>query len=353
MNSNQFDLKRVIDRLEFVSAKTREIKAELELISDYSSAIYIDKCKKLADYEEEYSQLIGLKRLIENIRDAQSILNSNKELDLQQLAEEELKKSIPLAEALYDDIFSESSKYQTSILEIRAGAGGDESSLFAQDLFRMYTFFIKSKGGEIEVTDSEISEAGGYKSIKARIEGKNIYKYLEFESGVHRVQRIPSTENAGRIHTSTVTVAILPEVEDIEIEINPNDLIIESFKAGGPGGQNVNKNKTAIRVIHKPTGIIIECKDGKQQQRNKELALRELQSKLYQIEKEKQDSKISGIRKSQIGTASRSEKIRTYNYPQNRITDHRIKKSWYNLTEVINGDLEELLTETRFEMNRL
>jgi peptide chain release factor 1 len=229
------------------------------------------------------------------------------------------------------------------ILEIRAGAGGDESSLFAQDLFRMYTRFAESKGWKTEVMSSSVSPIGGLKEIVVAINGKGVYSLLKYESGVHRVQRVPKTEAAGRIHTSTVTVAVLPEAEEIDLKIDPNDLKIEAFGASGPGGQNVNRNYTAIRITHKPSGMVVSCQDEKSQHRNKEKALRVLRSRLLDIAEREQAEKIASNRRSQVGTGERSEKIRTYNFPQSRVTDHRINETLHNLEEFLDGKLEPLL----------
>jgi peptide chain release factor 1 len=228
-------------------------------------------------------------------------------------------------------------------LEIRAGAGGDESSLFAQDLFRMYTRFAESKGWKTEVVSSSLSPIGGLKEIIVGISGRGVYSRLKFESGVHRVQRVPKTESSGRIHTSTVTVAVLPEADEIDLKIDSKDLKIEAFGASGPGGQNVNRNYTAIRISHKPSGLVVSCQDEKSQHRNKEKALRVLRSRLLDIAEREQAEKIATRRKSQVGTGERSEKIRTYNFPQSRVTDHRINLTLHNLEGVLDGKLDELI----------
>ena len=228
-------------------------------------------------------------------------------------------------------------------LEIRAGAGGDESSLFAQDLFRMYTRFAESKSWKVEVMSSSVSPIGGFKEIVAGISGKGVYSQLKYESGVHRVQRVPKTEGGGRIHTSTVTVAVLPEAEEIDLKIDPKDVKIEAFGASGPGGQNVNRNYTAIRVTHRPSGLVVSCQDEKSQHRNKDKAMRILRSRLLDIAEREQAEKIAVSRKSQVGTGERSEKIRTYNFPQSRVTDHRINLTLHNLEEILNGKLDALV----------
>jgi len=239
-----------------------------------------------------------------------------------------------------------------AILEIRAGAGGEEASLFGAEIFRMYKNYSEKKGWDVQVIGSSITEAGGYKEIIAHIKGKNVYKMLKYESGVHRVQRIPVTESSGRIHTSTVSVAVLPEAEDIDIKINPEDIKVEVMRASGAGGQCVNKTDSAVRITHFPTGIIVSCQETKHQAQNKEKAMILLRSRLYDKKKEDEQNKRSTMRSSMIGSAMRAEKIRTYNYPQNRVTDHRIKKSWFNLEEILDGSLDGIIEDIRNGIQR-
>ena len=229
------------------------------------------------------------------------------------------------------------------ICEIRAGAGGEEAALFAGTLFRMYNMYAERKHWKVEVLNENETGLGGYKEISFMITGKGVYSRLKFESGVHRVQRVPDTESSGRIHTSTATVAVLPVVEDVEIEINPADIKMEVFRSSGAGGQHINKTSSAVRLIHEPSGIVVECQTERSQFQNRENAMKMLRTKLYEIEKSKQDSEISNARKSQVGSGDRSEKIRTYNYPQGRITDHRIGMSIYQMENFLNGDLDEMI----------
>ena len=229
------------------------------------------------------------------------------------------------------------------ICEIRAGAGGEEAALFAGTLFRMYTMYAEKKHWKLEVLNENETGLGGYKEISFMITGKGVYSRLKFESGVHRVQRVPDTESSGRIHTSTATVAVLPVVEDVEIEINPADIKMEVFRSSGAGGQHINKTSSAVRLIHEPSGIVVECQTERSQFQNRDNAMRMLRTKLYEIEKQKQDSEIANSRKSQVGSGDRSEKIRTYNYPQGRITDHRIGMSIYQMENFLNGDLDEMI----------
>jgi peptide chain release factor 1 len=238
----------------------------------------------------------------------------------------------------------------TAILEIRSGAGGDEAGLFARDLYRMYSRYGEKSGWKITENYVNENEAGGIKTLTAEIKGQNVYNLLKYESGVHRVQRIPITEAAGRIHTSTATVAILPKFKRIEIEIKPEDLKWDFFRSGGKGGQNVNKVSTAVRLTHIPTGTVVECQEERFQGRNREKALEILRSKLYSEMQEQKVKNISDLRSSQVGSAERSEKIRTYNFPQDRVTDHRINKTWHSIEKVMDGEIENILKETREEM---
>ena len=229
------------------------------------------------------------------------------------------------------------------ICEIRAGAGGEEAALFAGTLFRMYTMYAEKKHWKLEILNENETGLGGYKEISFMITGKGVYSRLKFESGVHRVQRVPDTEASGRIHTSTATVAVLPEVEDVDIELNPSDIKMEVFRSSGAGGQHVNKTSSAVRLIHIPTGMVAECQTERSQVQNREYAMRMLRSRLYEKEKQERDAKLANERKTQVGSGDRSEKIRTYNYPQGRITDHRIGMSIYQIEDFLNGNLDEMI----------
>jgi peptide chain release factor 1 len=246
-------------------------------------------------------------------------------------------KSLLLPKDPYDE--------KNVLLEVRAGAGGDESSLFAQDLFRMYARYAEHKGWKFEVLETSVSPIGGFKEAVAGIQGKKVFSFLKYESGVHRVQRVPKTEASGRIHTSTVTVAVLPEADEVDVKLDPKELKIEAFGSSGPGGQNVNRNYTAIRITHKPSGLVVSCQDEKSQHRNKEKALRVLRARLLDIAERERRSKIADSRRAQVGTGERSEKIRTYNFPQSRITDHRLNESFHNIEAVLDGGLDEILDD--------
>jgi len=305
--------------------------------------------KERAELEPLVRKYDDYKRVAKQIRESEAILaDKDSDTELRGLAESELKELAEKARTLEDElklllIPKDTRDEKNVILEIRAGAGGDESSLFAQDLFRMYSRFAETSSWKLEVLETSVSPIGGFKEIIVGIRGKNVFSSLKYESGVHRVQRVPKTEASGRIHTSTVTVAVLPEANEVDINIDPKDLKIDAFGASGPGGQNVNRNYTAIRVTHRPSGLVVSCQDEKSQHRNKEKALRILRSRLLDIAQSKQDAEISKNRRSQVGTGERSEKIRTYNFPQSRVTDHRLNLTVHNLQGVLDGNLREIV----------
>jgi len=266
-----------------------------------------------------------------------------KELYNQEIAECTAKKAE--LEKQRDDILypSDPQDSRSVFLEIRAGAGGQEAALFAADLFKMYTNYALRRGWQASLVEEASTELGGFKELVIHIRGRDVYKYLKFESGVHRVQRVPKTEGAGRIHTSTVTVAVLPELEDVEVTINQGDLRVDTYRAGGAGGQHVNKTDSAVRITHIPSGLVVACQDERSQIKNRQKAMKILQARLFAYEKEKQDALVSASRKQQVGTGERAEKIRTYNFPQNRVTDHRTEVTLKKLDMVIQGDMEDLL----------
>jgi len=308
--------------------------------------------EELSYYSTVATKVTQIQKAISEYEEAQELLNDD---EMKDLAQTELEKNEQIITELDEEItalkidreFADEDDMKSAVLEIRAGAGGDEAALFAADLFRMYKSYSLSKGWNISIIDYNLTEGGGYKEVIAQINGKGVYKELKYESGVHRVQRVPVTESSGRIHTSTASVAILPEAKNVDIEIKPEDLEIEVMRASGAGGQCVNKTDSAVRITHLPTGITVSCQETKHQAQNKEKAMQLLRARLYERKKAEQAEKRSDLRSSQIGTAMRAEKIRTYNFPQNRVTDHRIKKSWHNLEDILNGDIEELLEETR------
>lgn len=301
--------------------------------------------KEHAEIEEVALKYKEYKQVQQSIEEAQEMLNDP---EMKELAEEELyenKEKLPKIEEELKILLipKDPDDDKNIICEIRAGAGGDEAALFAGTLYRMYSMYAERKHWKIEVLNENETGLGGYKEISFMVTGKGVYSRLKFESGVHRVQRVPETEASGRIHTSTATVAVLPVVEDVQIEINPADIKLEVFRASGAGGQHVNKTSSAVRLIHIPTGIVAECQTERSQTQNREYAMKLLKSRLYEVEKQKRDSELANERKSQVGSGDRSEKIRTYNYPQGRITDHRIGLSIYQMENFLNGDLDEMI----------
>jgi peptide chain release factor 1 len=299
------------------------------------------------------------KELKEQLSQAKELLETEEDDELRRLAEEEVERLEAQIEQLEMELIEailpkDPNDGRTVIMEIRAGAGGEEAALFAADLYRMYTKYAEKKNWKVEVFHSHPTELGGFKEIVLAISGKDVWRHLKYESGVHRVQRIPITESSGRIHTSTATVAILPEPEEVDVQINEEDLEIETMLSSGPGGQHMQKNETAVRIRHKPTGIVVVCQDQRSQYQNKVRALRILRAKLLELRRQEQEQKMMQARKAQIGTGDRSEKARTYNFTQNRITDHRIGLTVYNLTEVLDGDLDEIISALRkHEMQQL
>ena len=305
--------------------------------------------KEHAELEPIVEKYREYKKVQKQFDDAKEMLeDSNIDKELKDLAEMEMleaKEKLPEIEEEIKILLIPKDKDDDKnvICEIRAGAGGEEAALFAGTLFRMYSMYAEKKHWKLEILNENETGLGGYKEISFMITGKGAYSRLKFESGVHRVQRVPDTEASGRIHTSTATVAVLPVVEDVEIEINPSDIKMEVFRSSGAGGQHINKTSSAVRLIHEPTGIVVECQTERSQFQNKDNAMRMLKTKLYDMEKQKQDSEVRNARKSQVGSGDRSEKIRTYNYPQGRITDHRIGLSIYQMEDFLNGNLDEMI----------
>ncbi len=303
--------------------------------------------REIAELSKRYSRLKEAVNLKEDIDFLMEDLELWKEIAKEEpAAVEEIEKTELKIEEKISEIISllTPSEHPVGvIMEIRAAAGGEEAALFAADLFRMYSRYADRKGWKVEIVDSHRTDLGGYKEIIFFVKGKDAHKFLKYERGVHRVQRIPQTESGGRIHTSTATVAVLPEVEDVEVIIDPKDLRIETFKASGHGGQYVNKTESAVRITHIPTGIVVSIQTERSQHQNKEMAMRILRAKLYELEHIKKKSEIDDLRKSQIGSGDRSEKIRTYNFPQNRVTDHRINYTSHRLEEILEGSLDEII----------
>jgi peptide chain release factor 1 len=339
----------LIIKLENLCARHEEIAA---LLSDLQTINDQDKFRQLS---MEYSQLEDLVKKFGAFQQAREALVNAREMlneddaDMREMAEEEIRDNETLLGTLEIDLQTlllpkDPSDSANVFLEVRAGTGGDEAAIFAGDLFRMYSRYAESRRWQLEILNSNEGEHGGYKEIIARIIGQGAYSHLKFESGAHRVQRVPETESQGRVHTSAATVAIIPETADVEkIEINPSDLRIDTFRASGAGGQHVNKTDSAIRLTHLPTGTVVECQDERSQHKNKARAMSLLQARIYDAEKQKQDKEQAAERKSLVGGGDRSERIRTYNYPQGRITDHRINLTLYKLDEIMQGGLAHVV----------
>ncbi len=348
----------MLDKLHGIEEKYAELnQALMEVGSDYQRAAELNmersELEPLVEKAHSYHELLSLKE------ETQPLLNSE-DSEIRQLAEDEiteLDKQIETIESEIKNMLLPRDKRDSRnvIMEIRAGTGGDEAALFAADLFRMYSRYAEKHNWEIDVLSASEIGIGGYKEIIFMVKGKGAYSRLKYESGVHRVQRIPVTESSGRIHTSTATVAVLAEVDEVEVNIPESDIRIDVYKSAGAGGQNVQKNSTAIRLTHLPTGIVVQCQDERSQLQNKLRAMSILRARLYEIEEEKRRNELDQTRRSQVGTGERAEKIRTYNYPQSRVTDHRINLSSYNLPAIMDGDLDEFMDElaTRSEAERL
>ena len=336
----------MFDKLELVEKRYDELT---QMISDPDVIANQTEWQKLmkehASIEEVVQKYREYKKEKQDMEEAKEMMQDPEMKELAEAEFYEAKEKLPQIEEELKILLipKDPDDDKNIICEIRAGAGGEEAALFAGTLFRMYTMYAEKKHWKLEVLNENETGLGGYKEISFMITGKGVYSRLKFESGVHRVQRVPDTESSGRIHTSTATVAMLPVVEDVQIEINPADIKMEVFRSSGAGGQHINKTSSAVRLIHEPSGIVVECQTERSQFQNRDNAMRMLRTKLYEIEKQKQDSEIANSRKSQVGSGDRSEKIRTYNYPQGRITDHRIGMSIYQMENFLNGDLDEMI----------
>ena len=347
----------LLEKLETFYIRFREIGqliTDPEVIQDMNRFVKLNK--EYRDLEQIVEAGDELKRAVSSYDEAQEILNTETDKELKEMAEmeiEELGAKIPELESKVKMLLvpADPEDSKNVILEIRAGTGGDEASLFAGDLFRMYTKFCESKRWKIEVTNYSEGTSGGYKEIVANITGDGVYGIMKYESGVHRVQRVPATETQGRVHTSAATVAVLPEAEEVDVVLTPADIRKDTYCSSGPGGQSVNTTYSAIRLTHIPTGIVVTCQDEKSQLKNLAKAMTELRSRIYAIEHQKYLDEIASKRKTMVSTGDRSAKIRTYNYPQGRVTDHRINLTLYNLAAVMDGELGEIIEKLQIEEN--
>ncbi len=358
--SERANLQNILKKMQTVDARFQEIEDLIqkpEIISN--SGLYSQYMKERGSLLRMISPYREMQKLDQERKKLEEMLSVEVDADVKVLIQDEIKtldaQALEYYEKVQDALISDNETDQkNAIIEIRAGTGGEEASLFARELFEMYVKYAERKHWKVEIMDTDASDLGGLREVVFAIRGKDIYKYMKFESGGHRVQRVPVTENAGRIHTSACTVAVLPEAEEIELNIDPKDLKIDTLRASGPGGQNVNKTSSAVRITHLPTGIVVKCQETPEQHKNKMKAMRVLKSRLLQKYEQDEHDKRNEMRRSQHGSGDRSDRIRTYNYPQNRVTDHRINLSIYNLTNVMQGDIDEFINSMyKYEREQL
>jgi peptide chain release factor 1 len=347
----------ILDKLEGVNKRfieVGELLARPDVVSDMKRYIQLSKeYKELKPVVEAFKEY---KNLLSNIATAKDLIANEKDQELREMAKTELDELLPKVEPMEEKIKllllpADPQDSKNAILEIRAGTGGDEASIFAGDLFRMYNKFCEQKGWKVEITAMTEGTVGGFKEIIAEVKGDGVYGTLKYESGVHRVQRVPQTETQGRVHTSAASVVVLPEAEELDIEVRQEDIRIDRFCSSGPGGQSVNTTYSAVRLTHIPTGVVVSCQDQKSQLKNLEKAMNELRTRLYNIEYQKYLNEVASKRKTMVSTGDRSAKIRTYNYPQGRLTDHRINYTVYNLPSILDGNLQELINQLQMAEN--
>lgn len=351
----------MFEKLAFIEEKYEELSQKIsdpEIIADQNQ--WRKLCKESSDITPIVEKYREYKEAVKAIDEAKEMLRDNPEKDFEEMLLSEIDENNEKISVIEEELKilllpKDPNDEKNVIVEIRGGTGGDEAALFAGSLFRMYSMYAENKNWKIDIMNSNATELGGYKEITFTVEGQGAYSRLKYESGVHRVQRVPETESGGRIHTSAATVAVLPEVEEVELDINPNDLRIDVFRAGGPGGQCVNTTDSAVRITHIPTGLVVSCQDEKSQHKNKDKALKVLRSRLYEHMEAQRNDAISKERKSQVGSGDRSERIRTYNFPQGRVSDHRINLTLYKIESIMNGEIDEIIDSliTHFQSERL
>lgn len=347
----------LLNKLESIKVRREEVAkliTDPEIISDMKRYVVLNREYKdlepLVNAHDEYASILS------NITTNKDIIKNEKDEEFREMAKTELDELLVRKEEMEEEIKfllipKDPEDNKNAIMELRAGTGGDEACIFVEDMFRMYSMYFKNLGWKFEVINSNEGGTKGYKEIALNIEGENVYGKLKFESGVHRVQRVPETESQGRVHTSAITVAVLPEAEEVDFDLDMKDVKKDTYRSSGAGGQHVNKTESAVRLTHLPTNTVVECQDGRSQHKNYEKALQVLRSRLYQVELEKAAEERAAQRKSLVSSGDRSAKIRTYNYPQGRITDHRINKTIYNLANFMNGDIEEMLEALKMAEN--
>jgi peptide chain release factor 1 len=347
----------MLDKLQDIADRFEEVGrliTDPDIIADMDR--YVKLNREYKDLEEVVKVYHTYKSVLENLDTNKEIVASNEDPELKEMAKEEIPMLNEQKESLEEElkvllIPKDPEDVKNAIVELRAGTGGDEACIFVEDMYRMYTMWFKEKGWQVEVINSTEGGTKGFKEIAMEVRGEGIYGNLKFESGVHRVQRVPETESQGRVHTSAITVAVLPEAGEVDVELNVKDIKKDTFRASGAGGQHVNKTESAVRLTHIPTGLVVECQDGRSQHKNYDKALQVMRSRLYQKELERAQEERAAHRKSLVSTGDRSAKIRTYNYPQGRVTDHRINKTIYNLNAFMNGDVEEMIEALKVAEN--
>ncbi len=350
-------MEELLKKLEAIYYRFEEVGkliVDPDIISDMDR--YVKLNKEYRDLEEIVAAYKAYKNIIDNLKSSRELLAEETDPEMREMAKMEIDDLEAKKPELEEEIKvllipKDPEDDKNAIIELRAGTGGDEACIFVEDIFRMYTMYFKERGWKYEVLNSSEGTTKGYKEISLNIEGEGIYGMLKFESGVHRVQRVPETESQGRVHTSAITVAVLPEAEEVDFELNMNDVRKDTFRASGAGGQHINKTESAIRLTHIPTGVVVECQDGRSQHKNLEKAISVLRSRLYQAELDRVHEERAAQRKTLVSTGDRSAKIRTYNYPQGRITDHRIGKTIYNLTAFMNGDIQDMIDALKMAEN--